>query len=623
MMTLLMVAAGACAASFAIGFIARRAVAGPLPGGAAPAITAPGRWGPLATALLRPDRAAAGLAIWLALLDAVLALAAPWPLKFVVDYALGHHPYPPWLSWMSAIRPVGVALAAASAGLLLLLAAAVAGYLDTVLTTALSERMTVRLRAALIEHLLRTQPRSAAAYPLGELTSRLGGDCVRVSGTIAAALDTLLPDAVLLAGMLAITAVLDWRLTLIATGVIPLYVLTARARNRALRGAQRRARTRSGELAAFSAGLLARLPAVHVFDRAGHEAGRYHQLSAEAARAEVAAVDAGARFAPVTDTLPGLALAAALVTGTIEVQAGRLTLGGFLVFLAYLSSLTGPVRSLARLSATIARGAASRDRIAELLRLPPLRQGPVPSPDARRLPGRPAWRQRGPAISLERVSYAHRPGHPVLTSATLDVPPGTLTCLTGASGTGKSTLLSLLVRLADPQSGRITLDGRDIAGLALGQLRALITLVPQDPWLHTGTIAENIGYGRAGASRAQILAAADRAGVGAFAGALPDGYETPVGEHGHQLSGGQRRRVAIARALLRDTPALLLDEPTAGLDPVAESRLITDLLAVTRGKTVILVSHHPGLTGRAGHVAALEAGRLTLTSSQPPVSVAG
>ena len=163
MMTLLMVAAGACAASFAIGFIARRAVAGPLPGGAAPAITAPGRWGPLATALLRPDRAAAGLAIWLALLDAVLALAAPWPLKFVVDYALGHHPYPPWLSWMSAIRPVGVALAAAAAGLLLLLAAAVAGYLVTVLTTALSERMTVRLRAALIGHLLRTQPRSAAA----------------------------------------------------------------------------------------------------------------------------------------------------------------------------------------------------------------------------------------------------------------------------------------------------------------------------------------------------------------------------------------------------------------------------------------------------------------------------
>jgi len=236
---------------------------------------------------------------------------------------------------------------------------------------------------------------------------------------------------------------------------------------------------------------------------------------------------------------------------------------------------------------------------------------------------RPVWRQGGPAISLERVSYAHRPGHPVLTSATLDVPPGTLTCLTGASGTGKSTLLSLLVRLADPQSGRITLDGRDIAGLAVGQLRALITLVPQDPWLHTGTIAENIGYGRAGASRAQILAAADRAGVGAFADALPDGYETPVGEHGHQLSGGQRRRVAIARALLRDTPALLLDEPTTGLDPVTESRLITDLLAVTRGKTVILVTHHPGLIGRAGHVAALEAGRLTLTSSAPPVSVAG
>src|SRR5215469_8960429 len=146
MMTALMVAAGACAASLAAGFIVRRAVARPPTDGAARAIAAPDRWGPLAAALLRPDRAAAALASWLALLDAMLALAAPWPLKFVVDYALGHHRYPPWLTWMSAVRPAGVALAAASAGLLLLFAAAVAGYLVTVLTTALSERMTVRLR---------------------------------------------------------------------------------------------------------------------------------------------------------------------------------------------------------------------------------------------------------------------------------------------------------------------------------------------------------------------------------------------------------------------------------------------------------------------------------------------
>jgi ABC-type multidrug transport system fused ATPase/permease subunit len=222
----------------------------------------------------------------------------------------------------------------------------------------------------------------------------------------------------------------------------------------------------------------------------------------------------------------------------------------------------------------------------------------------------PCGTQGGPEIVLDSVSFAHRAGHPVLNAATLRFPAGTLTALTGRSGTGKSTLLSLLIRLADPQSGLITLDGQDIARLPLSRLRALVTLVPQEPWLHAGTIAENIGYGRRGASASQVRESADRAGVTAFTDILPDGLDTPVGEHGHQLSGGQQRRVAIARALLRDTPVLLLDEPTTGLDPETEARLIAELTDATAGKTVILVTHQPALVARADHVVRLADGRL-------------
>jgi len=459
-----MIAASICALSMAIGFIVRRQVTwSPACAGAPASVGAPGRWTSVASGLLKPDRAIAGLVIWLTLLDAALALAAPWPLKVVVDYGVGHRPLPPSLVWAGRLTPVGVAVAAAAAGLLLLLAGAVAGYLVTVLVATVGERMTVRLRGALVEHVLRAQPRAVAAYPLGELTSRLGGDAARVSDTVAAIVDTLVPDAALLAGMTTITAILDWRLTLVVLGIIPLYALTARLRNRALRGAQRQSRARSGELAAFAADLLARLPAVHVFGRAADETGRYNEASSQAARAAVAAVDAGARFIPVNDTLPGLGLAAALVAGTVEVASGRLTIGGLLVFLAYLSSLTGPVRSLARVSGVIARGTASRDRIAELLCLPPLRPVLVTRP-----PAGTRGRGRGLAISLERVSYAHQPGRPVLTSASLNVPGGSLVCVTGPSGSGKSTLLSLLVRLADPQSGRITVGGRDISGRIRG-----------------------------------------------------------------------------------------------------------------------------------------------------------
>jgi ABC-type multidrug transport system fused ATPase/permease subunit len=635
------------ALSLLLGFAARRAVtrpagvrapgtpAGSMPAGGEAETGLPQRWPVLAARLLRPDRMAVAIAVWLALLDVVLSLAAPWPLKVVVDYALGHQPLPPWLAPLGGLRPVWVAVLAAMAGLLLLAASALTGYLVTVLGTAIGERMTVRLRAAVADRVLRGEPKATATLPLGELTSRLGGDTVRVSDTVTATLDTLLPDTALLAGMTVITAALDWRLTLVSVAVIPLYGVTARVRNPGLRVAQRQARDRAGELATVAAGMLARLPAVHVFDRAADEADRYHAASAASAAAEVAAVQASARFGPVTDTLPGLALAAALVTGTIEVTSGRLTLGGLVVFLAYLSSLTSPVRSLTRLSATFARGTASRDRLAELLRLPPLgpagQVSPAELPDPAGLPSppgppcpadraggglsavprpAPGGPRAGLEVALETVSFAHRAGDPVLDSASLRFPAAMLTALTGRSGSGKSTLLSLLIRLADPQSGKITVAGQDITRLPLSQLRDLVTLVPQEPWLHRGTIAENIGYGRRGASAGQVRTVADQAGVTAFADALPDGLDTPVGEHGHQLSGGQQRRVAIARALLRDTPVLLLDEPTTGLDPETEARLVTELLIATAGKTVIMVTHQPALVARADHIVRLSSGRL-------------
>jgi len=617
MLIMALIAAGACVTSLAAGLAMRARLARcPVAGASAVSVAGLSRWGPVALALLRPDRRLAGLAIWLMIVDTVLALAAPWPLMLVVDYGLGRHRPPAWLPALDGLSPVTLAAVAAVAGLLLVVLGTVAAYLVTFLAGALAERMTLRLRAGLVTHMLHAAPQEVARFPLGELTSRLGADAAAVSETVAATVETLIPDSAVLAGMTVVTALLDWRLTLVVLGVIPLYAITARFRNRGLRGAQRQARARSGELATLVAEMLARIPLIHVFDRARTEAERYGHASARAAAAAVMALDASARYTPVTDTLPGLGLAAALVTGTVEVAAGRLTLGGLLVFLAYLSSLTTPVRSLARLSTVVARGSASRERIAELLRLPALE----PAGAALRL-GRatapcqgavaPVRRLRGPAISLEQVTFAHRAGHPVLTAASLDVPPGAFVCVTGPSGTGKSTLLSLLVRLVEPQSGRIAVDGRDISGIRLGELRELVTLVPQDPWLQAGTIIDNIGYGRPGASHAQILAAAGPAGVTSFTSALPGGYRTQVGAHGGLLSGGQQRRVAIARALLRDTPVLLLDEPTTGLDPATESRLIDDLLAAARGKTLILVTHQPRLTARADQVIQLSDGRIT------------
>ena len=632
MLPIAIAGAAICAVSLTAGLVTRTTIArSPLRRAGQARIAAPQRWRPLAQALIARDKPIALLATWLMFLDTVIALAAPWPLMIVVDYGLGHHPYPPVLGPLSTLSTLSLAVAAAAAGLLLVVLGSVAGYLVTFLIGALGERMTVRLRSALIAHVLRAEPAAVARYPLGELTSRIGTDAAAVADAVAATVDTLIPDAAVLVGMTVITALLDWRLTLVVLGVIPLYAITARLRNTALRPAQRNARARSGELATLATGLLARIPLIHVFHRANSEEQRYRQASGQAAAAAVTALDASARFAPVSDTLPGLGLAAALVVGTIEVSSGRLTLGGLLVFLAYLSSLTTPVRSLARLSTVIARGTASRDRVAELLRLPmlqpadnPLRPGhagsrhrtrPSPAAHPDPVPARCDRRLPGPAIRLDRVTFAHRARPPVLAAVSLYIAPGSVVCVTGPSGSGKTTLLSLLVRLAEPRSGRIDVDGVDISGIPLPKLREIVTLVPQDPWLHAGTIAENIGYGRAGATGAQIAAAAEHAGVAAFARDMPLGLQTPVGEDGTQLSGGQQRRVAVARALLADTPVVLLDEPTTGLDPATESRLIDDLLSVTRGKTLVMVTHQPRLTDRADQVVRVDGGRITLAGS--------
>ena len=587
-------------------------------------------WRCLARVLLRPSSGVIMLAAWLMLAETALTLAAPWPLKVIIDHGLGHRPLAAWLRPLDTLRPVPLAVAAAAAGIVLLAAAALLGYLVTYLMAAVSEQAYRDLRVLVVDHLLRIAPGRTAGYPLGELTARAGADAARVSDTIVTAAEVLIPETAVLAGMAVVTSLLDWRLTLVALAVVPLLALTARARNRALRAAQQASRQCAGAVSAQTADLLARLPSVHVFDRADTEIADLGQLSARAAAASVRAQDASARFGPVAEILPGAGLAAALIVGTIEITAGRLTIGGLLVFLAYLASLQAPVRALLRLTTTISRGEASRDRLTELLaieRLHPAGEAhpglPPPSQPARPHPATctpysaagPA--ARGSAVEMNAVSFAYRPGQVLLHDLELHIEPGEVLCLTGPSGAGKSTVLALLMRLAEPDSGQIRVGGSDTSAIPRSQLSRLITLVPQDPWLHTGSIAANIAYGRPAASPDDIRRAAAHAGVDTFVRGLPDRYNTPVGQHGHALSGGQARRIALARALLRDCPVLLLDEPTAGLDAETETDVLASLLGATRGKTLLVVTHQPRVMALADRVLTLTRGQAGTPAHRP------
>jgi ABC-type multidrug transport system fused ATPase/permease subunit len=547
------------------------------------------------------ERRTVALAVWLMVLDAALALAAPWPVKIVIDNVLLGRPLPSFLAGLRTLpSPVSTAVVAAS-GVLMLATSAVVAYLVTYLVTSVAERTSSRLRVAATKHVLSAPPRSVADVPHGELVNRVTSDTVRISDTVVAMLETLLPEAIVLAGMLAVTALLDWRLVLVVVAVIPIFAGVSRGRNRAVHPAQTRSRARAGELAAFTTDLLSRLPAVHVFGRAHTETQAFTTASDEAALASVGAVDAGARYAPTLDTLPGLALAGALIAGAVEVSAGRLSVGGLVVFLAYLSSLTAPVAALAQLSATVTRGRASLDRLTELFTMPAKPRGVASAAGPRRA--------RAAAIEFDDVGFARAGGADVLDGFSTTVYPGEFVCLSGRSGSGKSTLLALLTGLLAPDSGTIRVDGRDLASYSENEVRRLVSLVPQDPWLHTGTILDNIRYGRPEATRSEAIAAAEQAGVDEFARGLPGGYDTEIGEHGVALSGGQQRRVAVARAFLCETPILLLDEPTNGLDAVTERRLVERLRLAARGRTVVLVTHARHLERIADRVIHLEAAR--------------
>jgi ATP-binding cassette subfamily B protein/subfamily B ATP-binding cassette protein MsbA len=281
--------------------------------------------------------------------------------------------------------------------------------------------------------------------------------------------------------------------------------------------------------------------------------------------------------------------------------AGYLTAGDVVLLTAYVAMLYKPLETLSYTAAIVQGAAAGGRRVFEILdALPEVRE----KSEATALVGRAHGH-----LVFEHVSFAYTPAQPVLRDVSLDIPVGTTVAIVGASGAGKTTLASLLLRFYDPTGGRITLDGRDLRDLTLESLRRNVALVLQEPVLFSATIRENIAYGRPDATIAEIEQAARAAGAHAFVDALPDRYDTKIGERGGALSGGQRQRIAIARAFLKDAPILVMDEPTSALDVETEAYLLTSLAELSRGRTTIVIAHRLSTIRNADQVVVLDAGR--------------
>jgi ATP-binding cassette, subfamily B, bacterial len=550
---------------------------------------------------LRPYRGSLSLASGLILVETLLDLARPWPLKLAVDNAIGGRPVGGLLGVLDQLGPAGLAAVAAVAGIGLVGVEALVGYLVTYLTAATAERVGADLREAVFGRMLGLALPFHDRHRSGDLVTRLTGDVARVEDSMVAWFTVLVPEVLTLAGMVVVVLAVDLTLGLAALAVAPPLALVVALRRRRIRATQRVSRDADAALAGEATEVLRNVRVVQAFTREGEAGARFSGRSRGAVRAALAAMDLEARWSPVADLLLAAGGALVLWLGVTAVTDGRMTLGTLLVVLAYLSSLYGPIRALARLARTLARGAASRERILEVLD-----SGEVVPEAADRVPaGRP---RRG--LALRGVWFAYTEGAPVLRHLDLEVAAGERVCVVGPTGAGKSTLLALLQRFYDPEAGAIELDGVDLRDLELGSLRRQLALVPQDPWMLDGTIADNIAFGRPGASPEDMEAVARAALLYDVIARLPDGWNAQIGEGGVRLSGGQRRRVALARAILRDASVLLLDEPTSGLDAASEHTVLDALDRAAEGRTVVSVSHRLSLAARADRVVVLDGGRV-------------
>ncbi len=555
--------------------------------------------------LLRPYRVAMGWATLAMVLDAALTVLRPWPLKVVIDLVLSHrHSRVPLLTgWLEAARPAPMTIVygACAATLVIALSTGLLTYGYTHTLGVIGQRFVFVLRRNLFAHMQRLSLRFHDRQRTGDLITRLTSDIQALRDVVSNGSILLVSNGCLLVGMVAMMVWLNWQFALAALSVAPLLFWTVFRYTSRIKAAARDARVSDGLLASVAQETLASIRIVQGLAQEDQQIERFQVQNADSLRAYLEAIRYQARVAPQVDFLAALGLAVVMWYGATRVLAGVLTTGDVVVFFAYVTNLYSPMKALSRLSSSFARAGVAADRIAEVLRVRSEVVEAEGAPAAPRFAGR---------IEFRDVSFGYNAGQPVLSHVDLIVEPSTTLAIVGATGAGKSTLVSLIPRLYDPAAGAVCIDGEDVRRFTVQSLRDQISLVLQDSLLFSGSIRENIAFGRPDAGDAEICRAARTANAEEFILQLPDGYDTVVAERGSTLSGGQKQRIAIARAILRDAPILILDEPTSGLDAASEQTVLAALQVAAAGRTTLTIAHRLRTVRFADRIIVLERGRI-------------
>jgi ABC-type multidrug transport system fused ATPase/permease subunit len=563
----------------------------------------------------RPYRATLIGGLGLRIAELLADLAQPWPIAIVIDGVLGRHRLHGALAAVTAPlprSPVALLTAAAVASLLIALVSGLTDYAGDRVMNGAGERITAAIRRELFGRLQRLPMSFHDRRAVGELTSRLTVDTDRIEDGLVDVFSTLLPGVLTLGGLATVLLMLDWRLGLVALASAPLAFWAAARYSRLTRQAARARRRAEGALAGTASETLAGIRTVHAHARYDVHDDRFADHNQATLAAGLRAVELRARFTPLLEICAATGTAALLWLGGYGSLHGWWTVGTLVVALTYLRTMLKPIRSLSKLSLTLSQAAAAAERVREILDRPAPElvashpRGPVGTTASRT---RSSSRGTAGRLELRSVSADYGRGL-VLNGISLRVECGERLAIRGANGAGKSSLLALLTGLYTPLVGQVLIDDRPLSDLTPEQRGSRVAVLLQDTVLFSGTIRDNIAYGRPGATEEQILQAADEALVSEFTNQLPHGLDTAVDEGNVGLSGGQRQRVGIARALLADAPIVLLDEPTSGLDLHAEALVTQALQRLMHGRTVIMTTHRPRLLDLATREVWIKNGRL-------------